>query len=124
MREKTDHWGKALYHQEPHLHGGEVAYAVKLKHDFDISTGEALISPAHEVVPGPHVVDVTVCKIIQATHSVSQLAQTLSHTEKQREADTQRNIIYVQSKDFCYSFFAIAKTQKTGSCGGIIETSM
>lgn len=79
-----------LYHQEPHLHGGEVSYAVKLKHDFNISTGEALISPTHVVVPGPHIVDVTVCKIIQATHSIRQLAQALCHTETQRQKSVKR----------------------------------
>lgn len=71
---------------QTHLHGGEVSCAVKLKHDFHKSTGEALVAPANVVVPGPHIVDVTLCEIIQATHSISQLAQTLCHAEKQRKS--------------------------------------
>lgn len=72
----------SLLYQEPHLHGGEVSRSVKLEHDLHISTGETLIVPAHIVVPRQHVVDVTVCEIVQTTHSISQLTQALSHTEK------------------------------------------
>lgn len=69
---------------EPHLHRGKVSYAVKLKHYFYKSTREALIVPAHVVISWPSIAFMTYCKIVQATHSISQLAQALCHTEKQR----------------------------------------
>lgn len=69
--------------RETHLHAGEVSRAVELKHDFNVSAGEARVAPTHIVVPRPHVVDVAVCEIVQAADAVRQLAQTLRHTEGQ-----------------------------------------
>lgn len=63
-----------------YLHGGEVAGAVKLKHDLNITVGKALVGPADIVITRPYIVDVTVGKIIEATHAIRQLSKSFCHT--------------------------------------------
>lgn len=61
----------------PYLHGGEISDVVKLKDHLHVTFGEALVAPAHIVVPWPHAVYVTVEKIIQTPGSIRQLAEAL-----------------------------------------------
>lgn len=61
----------------PYLHGCEVSDVVKLKDHLHVTFREALVAPAHIVVPGPHAVHVAVDKIIQTPGAVRQLAEAL-----------------------------------------------
>lgn len=71
--------------QVTHFHGGEVSYAVKLKHDFHITAGETFIAPANIIIAWPGFVNVAVCKVIQAEDAIGQLTQTLGHAGKQKK---------------------------------------
>ena len=48
---------------------------VELKDHLHVTFGEALVVPAHVVVPGPHAVDVTVEKVVQTQGAICQLAE-------------------------------------------------
>lgn len=61
----------------PYLHGSEVSDVVKLKDHLHVTFGEALVAPAHVVVPWPHAVYVAVEKIIQTPGAICQLAEAL-----------------------------------------------
>ncbi len=69
-----------------YLHGGEVAHAVKLKHDLNITVGKALVGPADIVITRPYIVDVTMCEIIEATHAIRQLSKSFCHTTGENKA--------------------------------------
>lgn len=74
-----------------YLHSGEVACSVELEHDLYISTGEAVVGPAHIVITRPHIVDMTAREIIQTTHTIGQLAQPFCHTgERKRKRKRMR----------------------------------
>lgn len=50
---------------------------VKLKNHLHVTFGEALVVPAHVVVPWPHGIYVAVEKIIQTPGAIRQLAEAL-----------------------------------------------
>lgn len=63
-----------LFDRDSHLHGGKISYTVKFKHDFNKSTGEAVVVPSHIVIPWPSIVDMAQSKIIFPTNTIGQLA--------------------------------------------------
>lgn len=83
---------------------------VKLKDHLHVTFGEALVVPAHVVVPGPHAVYVAVEEIIQTPGAVCQLAEALCQSSAEmdgRNKDRKHKYLKCYSLSIAEMFYSI-----------------
>lgn len=72
---------------------------VKLKDHLHVTFREALVAPAHIVVPWPHAVYVAVDKIIQTPGAIRQLAEALCQSKDRTDEHKRLNFYSLRRAD-------------------------